>query len=110
MIILLLMIILLIIVIAIVTIMLQSVEPLMAAFPSMIKEKAPSGGGENGVTGPEVGEDGKLIFSPRVEVDLSVHEPHLNKCLSIMANWDTAPLLHLAKPKGQKASGQTRRP
>ena len=39
-----------------------------------------------------------LCFSQRVEVDINVHKPHLNKCLATMANWDTAPLLHLAKP------------
>ena len=39
----------------------------------------------------------ELVLSPRVGVDLNVHEPHLNKCLATMANWDTAPLLHLAK-------------
>ena len=39
-----------------------------------------------------------ICFSPRVEVDLNVHEPHLKNCLAIMANSDTAPLLHLAKP------------
>ena len=37
-------------------------------------------------------------YSPRVEVDLNVHELHSNNCLATMANWATAPLLHLAKP------------
>ena len=39
-----------------------------------------------------------FVVSPRVEVELNVHEPHLNKCLATMANWDAAPLLRLAKP------------
>ena len=39
------------------------------------------------------------FLSPRVEVDLNVHQPHLTNCLAtIMAHWDTATLLHLAKP------------
>ena len=39
------------------------------------------------------------VFSPpRVEVDLHAREPHVNKSVAAMANWDTAPLLHLAKP------------
>ena len=38
------------------------------------------------------------ISSRRVEVDLNVHKPDLKACVATTANWDTAPLLHLAKP------------
>ena len=44
-----------------------------------------------------------IIFSPRVEVDLHVHEPQLNNCLATMANWDTAPLIIWPNP-GHKAT------
>ena len=38
-----------------------------------------------------------FVFSPRVEVDLNVHEPHVNNCQATMANLDTASLVLLAK-------------
>ena len=44
-----------------------------------------------------------FVLSPRVEVDLDVHEPHLKNRLAAMANWDTVPLLHLAEPLGHEA-------
>ena len=53
-----------------------------------------------------VGKSGvRLLFpSQRVKVDLNVHEPHLTDCLDTLENWNTAPLLHLARPQGHKAT------
>ena len=52
-------------------------------------------------------QESDLVFFPRVEVDLNVHEPHLNNYQATMADWDTAPLLHLAKPEGLHDRNQT---